>query len=45
MTNDTLIALSARDSNVAVLTANVRDFALLREFCDFNYRPYDLTIT
>jgi predicted nucleic acid-binding protein len=45
MTNDTLIALSARDAEVAVLTANTKDFALLGEFCQFRYRPYDLTAT
>ena len=42
LTNDTLTALSARDSKLAVLTANIKDFAMLREFLMFAYRPFDL---
>ncbi len=37
LTNDALIALSAGRYGITVITANARDFALLREFRPFNY--------
>ena len=42
MTNDALIALSARDAKLSVLTANLADFGLLRELFVFSCRPFDL---
>lgn len=43
MTNDALIALSARDSKLVILTTNIKDFGLLREFLPFAFRPFNLS--
>ncbi len=39
LTNDALLALSARRQGVTVLTVNVRDFALLARFRPFRFTP------
>jgi tRNA(fMet)-specific endonuclease VapC len=38
--NDTLIALSARQVGATVVTDNVDDFALLREYVDFGFETF-----
>ena len=38
LTNDALIAASASRCGIAVITANVRDFARLAEFCPLEWR-------
>ena len=38
--NDALIALSARQVGATVVTDNVDDFALLREYVDFGFEPF-----
>jgi len=38
LTNDTLIATSARRQGITVLTANARDFARIAEFCSVTWR-------
>jgi predicted nucleic acid-binding protein len=38
MTNDALIAVSAARCGIEVITGNVRDFALLAEFCPLQWR-------
>ncbi len=42
LTNDALIAVSAKRGGLTVLTANQADFAILREFLDFDFRTFDL---
>ena len=43
--NDTLIALSARQVGATLVTDNVADFALLREYVTFRFEPFPADTT
>jgi len=45
MRNDALIAVSAQRYRLTVFSANAADFRALQEFCDFEFRPFDLSAT